>query len=152
MTGWLLDTNVISELRRASPSRRVAEFVATLPLEQINLSVVTYAELRYGIETLGDAARRSDLTLWLENVLRTKFAERTLELTEDILVKWRLMIAAGRQRGMTYSHPDILIAATAAHYGHTVVTRNVDEFLAAGVSVMNPWTGREFHPAEAGHR
>jgi predicted nucleic acid-binding protein len=63
-------------------------------------------------------------------------------IDQDILLKWRLIIHDGRQRGFTYSHPDVLIAATAAQHGMTVVTRNVREFVDAGVAVLDPWTGK----------
>ena len=95
MTGYLLDTNVISEFKRARP--------------------------------------------WLDNKLRPMFDGRELPIIEDILLKWRAIIAEGRKRGYTFSHPDVLIAASAAHYGLTVVTRNVREFVEAGVAVIDPW-------------
>ncbi len=142
MSGWLLDTNVLSELRRASPSRKVSAFVAGQSLDSLYVSAVTFAEIRFGIELVTEPARRSDLTLWLDNKLRPMFDGRILELNEDVLLKWRLIIEDGRKRGHTFSHPDVLIAATAAHHDVTVVTRNVDEFEAAGVAVFNPWTGK----------
>jgi toxin FitB len=142
VSGWLLDTNVLSELRRASPSRKVSAFVASQPLDSLYVSAVTFAEIRFGIELVTEPARRSDLTLWLDNKLRPMFDGRILELDEDVLLKWRLIIEDGRKRGHTFSHPDVLIAATAAHHDVTVVTRNIDEFEAAGVSVFNPWTGK----------
>ena len=142
MSGSLLDTNVLSELRRASPNRKVTAFVAGEPLDRLFVSVVTFAEIRFGIELVADPARRSDLVLWLDNKLRPMFDGRSLDVTEDVLLKWRLLIEAGRKRGHTFSHPDVLIAATAAHHVATVVTRNVDEFEAAGVAVLNPWTGK----------
>lgn len=142
MSGWLLDTNLLSELRRASPSRKVSAFVASQPLDSLYVSAVTFAEIRFGIELVTEPARRSDLTLWLDNKLRPMFDGRILELNEDVLLKWRLIIEDGRKRGHTFSHPDVLIAATAAHHDVTVVTRNIDEFEAAGVSVFNPWTGK----------
>ncbi len=145
MTGWLVDTNVLSELRRPNPSKRVAHFWSTQPLEKLHVSVVTFAEIRFGIEQLPDSGRRSDLIEWLDNRLRPKFEGRILGLSEDILLKWRLLIESGRRRGQTYSHPDILIAATAAHHGLTVVTRNIDEFSAAGLPVYDPWSGTQIN-------
>ncbi|MSO76295.1 MAG: type II toxin-antitoxin system VapC family toxin [Alphaproteobacteria bacterium] len=142
MTGWLLDTNVLSELRRPSPNRKVVAFVAGEPLDRLYVSAVTFAEIRFGIELVTDPARRSDITLWLDNKLRAMFDGRILDITEDILLKWRLIMEDGRQRGHTFSHPDLLIAATAAHHDLTVVTRDSDEFEAAGVAVLDPWTGR----------
>ena len=73
-------------------------------------------------------------------MLRPMFDGRVLPIDEDTLLKWRLIIEAGCQRGHTYSHPDVLIAATAAYYGLTVVTRNTREFVAAGAGVHDPWT------------
>ena len=142
MSGWLLDTNVLSELRRPNPSRKVTAFVGNEALDRLYVSAVTFAEIRFGIERVADPSRRSELTLWLDNRLRAMFDGRVLDITEDILLKWRLLIEAGRQRGHTFSHPDVLIAATAAHHDLTVVTRNTGEFEAAGNAVFNPWTGK----------
>lgn len=69
------------------------------------------------------------------------FEGRLLAITEDVLLTWRLIIESGRKRGYTFSHPDVLIAATAARHDLTVVSRNVKEFAAAGVAVLDPWTG-----------
>jgi toxin FitB len=142
VSGWLLDTNVLSELRRVKPDRKVVQFVAGEPLDRLYVSTVTVAEIRFGIELVADPARRSDLTLWLDHKLRPLFDGRSLGLSEDALLKWRLIIEDGRQRGVTFSQPDVLIAATAAHHGLVVVTRNVREFAAAGVAVFDPWTGK----------
>jgi len=141
VTGYLLDTNVISELKRARPDEMVLAFIAGEPLDRLYLSVVTFAEIRFGIEFLAHAGRRSDLKKWLDHKLRPMFQGRELPITEDILLGWRLIIEDGRKRGYTFSHPDVLIAASAAHYGLTVVTRNVREFVEAGVAVIDPWAG-----------
>jgi len=103
------------------------------------VSEVTFAEIRFGIELIGDPERRSELHHWLDRRLRPLFDRRALPVTEDILLQWRLMIEGGRKRGHTFSHPDILIAATAAQHGLTVVTRNTSEFAAASVPFFNPW-------------
>ena len=139
MSGWLLDTNVISELRRKQPEPAVERFVAEQPLRNLYVSDVTFAEIRFGIELIADPERRAELHHWLAQRLRPLFDRRALPVTEDILLQWRLMIEAGRKRGHTFSHPDILIAATAAQHGLTVVTRNTGEFAAAGVAIFNPW-------------
>lgn len=140
--GFLLDTNVIWELKRPRPSDKVARFVAGEPLDRLYLSSVTFAEIRFGIERVTDAAKRSDLALWVEHRLRPMFEGRILGLDEDVLLKWRLLIEDGRQRGHTFSHPDVLIAAIAAHHGLTVATRNAIEFVAAGVATLDPWMGK----------
>ena len=143
MTGWLVDTNVISELRKPRPEKRVVSFVSQQPLDALFISIVTFAEIRFGIERLDDAAKRARISAWLENEMRPLFEDRVLPLSEDILLKWRLIIEEGRKRGHTFSHPDVLIAATAAHHGLTVVSRNTREFVAASVSTFDPWTGEQ---------
>jgi toxin FitB len=139
VTDWLLDTSVLSELRRARPEPRVVEFVAAQRLDSLFVSAVTFAEIRFGIERIADAAKRADLNDWLANALRPMFAQRTLPVSEDVMLKWRLLVEAGRKARHTYSQPDLIIAATALHYGLTLVTRDAEEFEKAGVVVFNPW-------------
>ena len=139
MTGWLLDTNVISELRRPRPNARVRAFVAAQPLEQLFVSTVTFAEIRYGIETVSDPIRRAELGDWLVHKVRPMFEQRALEVTEDVMFKWRLLVEDGRKAGHTFSQPDLIIAATALHHGLTVVTRDTADFALARVPLLNPW-------------
>ncbi len=146
MSGWLLDTNVLSELRRKQPAPAVVDFVAGLPLHRLHVSTVSFAEIRYGIELLDDPERRATLTHWLEHRLRPMFAGRVLPLCELTLLQWRLIIESGRKRGHTFSHPDVLIAASAARHGLTVVTRNTGEFDMAGVAVVDPWQAPKREP------
>ncbi|HUO84028.1 MAG TPA: type II toxin-antitoxin system VapC family toxin [Thermoanaerobaculia bacterium] len=141
MSGWLLDTNVLSELRRPRPDRNVVRFVAAQPLEILHISVVTLAEIRFGIEKVTDPARRMDLNEWVEHHLRPMFEGRILQITEDIMLKWRLLVEEGRKKGHTLSQPDLMIAATAAHHGLTVVSRDTSEYESAEVPVLNPWNG-----------
>ena len=140
MTGWLLDTNVLSELRRPRPEPKVVAFVTAQPLEHLFVSSVTLAEIRFGIELLSEANRRAELTAWLTHKLRPMFEQRVLAVSEDIIFRWRLLVEEGRKIGYTSSQPDLFIAATALHHGLTVVTRNTDDFAKARVPVFNPWT------------
>ena len=71
MTGWLLDTNVLSELRRPKAERKVVAFVASQPIESLYVSTVTFAEIRFGIENVRSTARRAELSDWLTHKLRT---------------------------------------------------------------------------------
>jgi len=139
VTGWLLDTNVISELRRQRPEPRVVEFVAAQPLEQLFVSTVTLAEIRFGIELVADVNRRAVLSDWLTQKVRPMFEQRVLPVTEDIMFKWRLLVEEGRKSGHTYSQPDLIIAATAAHHGLTIVSRDTSDYEKAGVPLKNPW-------------
>lgn len=141
MTGWLLDTNILSELRRQRPEPKVVEFVAAQQLDRLFVSDVTFAEIRFGIEQVPDAARRADLDDWLRHKLRPMFARRTLPITEDVMLKWRLLVEQGRKTGHTFSQPDLIIAATALDRGLTVVTRDTSDFEKAHCPVVNPWSG-----------
>jgi predicted nucleic acid-binding protein len=139
MTGWLLDTNVLSELRRPKPDVKVVQFVSSEALDRLHVSVVTFAEIRFGIEHLDDVSRRMELNEWLDHKLRPMFEDRVLDITEDIMLKWRLLVEKGRKTGHTFSQPDLLIAATALHHGLTVVSRDTRELEASGVPWVNPW-------------
>ena len=140
MTGWLLDTNILSELRRPKPERKVVGFVSAQPLDQLYVSSVTFAEIRFGIELVSDSARRAALTDWLTHKVRPMFDQRVLEISEDVMFKWRLLVEQGRKRGYTYSQPDLIIAATALTHGLTVVSRDKTDHERAGVAAFNPWT------------
>ena len=139
MSGWLLDTIVISELRRPRPNARVCAFVAKQALEDLFVSSVTFAEIRYGIETIGDPIRRAELNDWLVHKVRPMFDQRVLEVSEDVMFKWRLLVEDGRKAGHTFSQPDLIIAATALHHGLTIVTRDTGDYMLARVSLLNPW-------------
>lgn len=142
MRGFLLDTNVLSELRRPRPEPSVPAFVAAQPEESLFVSEVTFAEIRFGIEQAADPARRATVSAWLTHTLRPLFAGRTLALTEDVILCWRLLLEAGRRRGHTFGLLDLLIAATAAEAGLVVVSRDATHFVAAGVPMLDPWSGR----------
>lgn len=139
MTGWLLDTNILSELRRVRPAPKVVAFVAAQPLELLYVSTVTLAEIRFGIELVADPAQRAELTDWLTHKVRPMFEGRVLPIDEDVMFKWRLLVEEGRKAGHTFSQPDLIIAATALHYGLTVVTRDTGDYARARVPVLNPW-------------
>ncbi len=139
--GWLLDTNILSELRRPKPEKKVVAFVAAQPLERLFVSSVTLAEMRIGIELLPDVNIRTELKEWLDHSVRPMFEARTLPVSEDVMFKWRVLVEDGRKAGHTYSQPDLIIAATALHHGLTVVSRDTADFLRARVSTFNPWTG-----------
>lgn len=140
MNGWLLDTNILSELRRKRPERKVIEFIAAQSLERLYVSSVTFAEIRFGIELVHDLAKRTDLQHWLTHKLRPMFAQRVLAVSEDIMLTWRVLVEQGRKSGHTFSQPDLIIGATALHHGLTVVSRDTVEYLHAGVPTLNPWS------------
>ena len=136
---WLLDTNVLSELRRPKPDQRVVAFVTDCPLEELHISVVTLAEIRFGIELVDEPNHRAALNDWLTRKVRPMFDGRVLQITEDIMLKWRLLVEDGRKTGHTFSQPDLIIAATAIHHGLTVVTRDRSDYDKARAPFFNPW-------------
>jgi len=141
LTGWLLDTNVISELRKRNCDPKVRRWVESQRSNDLFLSVVTLAEIRFGIERAPDTTLRAELLEWLDAVLLVWFDGRILEITEVVMLEWRRMVERGRAMRHTFSQPDLLIAATTAVNGLAVATRNVADFEKAGIPVLNPWRG-----------
>ena len=139
MTGWLLDTNILSELRRPKPEPKVTAFIAAQPLDRLYVSTVTFAEIRFGIERASEPNHRAELHDWLTHKVRPMFERRVLAITEDVMFKWRLLVEEGRKVRHTFSQPDLIIAATAAHYDLVIVTRDVSDYRRTRVPVFNPW-------------
>jgi hypothetical protein len=139
LTDWLLDTNILSELRRPKAEPKVLAFIAAQPLDRLYISAVTLAEIRFGIERVADAGRRAELNDWLTHKVRPMFDGRVLVISEDVMFKWRLLVEDGRKAGHTFSQPDLIIAATALHYDLMVVTRDVSDYQRARAAVFNPW-------------
>jgi predicted nucleic acid-binding protein len=139
LTLRLLDTNILSELKRPNPNHRVVDFVNSCPLDEPYVSIVTLAEIRFGIETAPELHRRAELQQWLANTIRPMFAGRVISITEEIMLRWRVIVEGGQKAGRTFPQPDLIIAATALEYDLAVVTRNVKDFAGLGVTILNPW-------------
>ncbi len=139
VSGWLLDTNVVSELRKgpkAAPSVRF--WAVQTRQDEIYVGSLNLAEIRIGIDRLDDQDFAAELRAWLV-ALRRSFAGRTLAVSEDILVAWCRLNMHGQKSGYTYSQPDSLLAATAIVHGLGVATRNTRDFEQAGITIVNPW-------------
>jgi len=134
---YLLDTNVLSELRRRAPAPAVLAWFQDRPVGSLYLSVLTLGELRKGIEALADEPRRLGLIDWLETQLPAFFAGRILPVDATVADRWGRMLAAA---GRPVPAIDSLLAATAAAQGLTLVTRNLRDVADLGVPVINPWT------------
>jgi predicted nucleic acid-binding protein len=139
MSGFLLDTNCISELVRPKPDRRVVEWMDAADESILYLSVLTLGEIRKGLAGLSQSKRRAHLETWLETGLRARFAERVLPVNAPIAERWGLIAAEAKLRGKPLPVIDGLIAATALHHNLTVVSRNTRDFAAVHAQVLNPW-------------
>jgi predicted nucleic acid-binding protein len=115
------------------------DFVASQALDLLHVSVVTFAEIRFGIELVKDAGRRLELSEWLDHKLRPMFEGRVLEISEDIMLIWRLLVEEGRKSGYTSAQPDLIIDATALHHPLTIVSRDTSEYQRVNVPFINPW-------------
>ena len=139
MTGFLLDTNVLSEFARAQAAdQHVDRWLKVTPEETLFASVLTFAEIRRGIELLPVGKRRTQLEEWQDD-LQISFAARLLPVTKSIGDRWAVLSAQAQRRGTPLAIMDGLIAATALEHDLTVVTRNVKDFAGLGVPTLNPW-------------
>ena len=139
MNGFLLDTNVISELVKPAPHHAVVDWVASTDEDLMFLSVLTVGEIRKGIMGLRAGSRRTRLESWLETGLRARFSGRILPVDEAVADRWGTAAARAAARGRPLPVIDGLLAATAVHHNLTFVTRNVSQVEAAGVLVFDPW-------------
>ncbi len=139
MKGFLLDTNVLSELIRKRPDQRVAAWIEATDESLLYLSVLTLGEIRKGIATLPGVSRRMALEAWLESDLRARFASRILPIDEAVADRWGQITGQAAAHKMALPVIDGLLAATALNHNLTFVTRNTQDALATGVSAFNPW-------------
>ncbi len=136
---FLLDTNVVSELVRPRPNPGLVEWLAERDEDQVFLSVVSLAELRYGIARLPVGKRRRNLEEWLHGELLQRFDGRILPVDDDVALTWGDVTAECAAVGRPIEAMDGLLAATARVHALELVTRNASDFAAALTSVHNPW-------------
>jgi predicted nucleic acid-binding protein len=137
--GYLVDTNIPSELTRETPDARVAAFLENAGRESVFLSAMTVGEICKGIDMLPASQKRNALQDWLDMDVRSWFAGRILPVTESIAERWGHLAAAAKRKGVTLAVVDGVLAATALEHGLTLVTRNVRDFAVPGVVLLNPW-------------
>ena len=136
---FLLDTNVVSELRKAGSGLADANVVAWLSAEDASsfyLSAITVMELELGIllKARKDAAQGARLRAWMDSHVLPEFSQRTLSVDSAVALRSaRLHVPDPRPER------DSLIAATALVHGMTMVTRNVGDFAGMGLTLVNPW-------------
>ncbi|MEZ5644941.1 MAG: type II toxin-antitoxin system VapC family toxin [Burkholderiaceae bacterium] len=135
---YLIDTNVLSELRRRGPEAQVVKWFEQRPASTLHLSVLTLGELRKGIDVLPEGARKRALLDWLETELPRFFAGRIHAVDAQVADRWGRLVA---QAGRPLPAIDSLLAATALAHGMALVTRNLKDFRHPDLVVINPWNG-----------
>jgi predicted nucleic acid-binding protein len=140
MSGFLIDTNILSEYNRpGGPDAGVKRWLETADRQSQHVSVITLAEIQKGIELLAEGKRRTLLELWLKEDLETWFSSRILSVDRPVASHWASLMSQAIRRGKPLPTVDSLIAATALAHGLIVVTRNVRDFQDTGATVLNPW-------------
>jgi toxin FitB len=140
MTGFLLDTNCISELVRPKPDQRVMEWMDAADEATLYLSVLTIGEIRKGVAGLAPGKRRVRLEKWIEVDLQARFAGRIVPIDAATVHRWGSIAAEAQRRGIALAVIDGLLAATALHHDLTLVSRNAGDFAVTQVPVLNLWT------------
>lgn len=133
---YLIDTNVLSELRRKAPDAGVVRWFAERSPMTLYLSVLTLGEIRKGVSGVRPAARRQALLDWLETDLPNYFLGRILSVDMAVAARWGSLLA---DAGRPLPAIDSLLAATAIEHDLVLVTRNVKDFAALPVELFNPW-------------
>ena len=136
---FLLDTNVVSEWIKPRPNPGVVAWTEEVDEDRVFLSVVTLAELRFGIERLASGQRRTRLGAWLEEELPLRFEGRILNIHPAVADACGRLVARAETMGRPAEAMDAFIAATAEVHGLTVVTRNTSDFQSLSKDVLNPW-------------
>ena len=137
---FLLDTNVVSEWVKPRPNAGVVEWLANADEDRLFLSVVTLAELRYGVERLPAGRKSAQLQDWLETELAVRFEGRVVAVDEVIAAAWGGLLARADAAGRPLGAMDGFLAATAAVHQMTLVTRNEMDFGAVAIKTFNPWS------------
>ena len=137
---FLLDTNVVSETTRPQPSAMVLGWIAAQPGESLFISAITIGELRRGALVLAAGKKRNALLRWIETGIKADFAGRILPVDTAVMERWAELQIATQKVGRRLPLMDSLLAATALAHGLTLATRNLADFKAAGVPLLDPWT------------
>ncbi len=139
MSGFLLDTNIISELIKPKPEARLAAWVESADEDLLYLSVLTVGEIRKGIVAMEQGKRRAALQSWLETDLKPRFSGRILPIDEATADRWGAIAGEAAMKGITVPVVDGLLAASALQHNLTVVTRNTRNFAGTSVHAFSPW-------------
>ena len=136
---YLLDTCVLSEYTRRKPEEKVFKWVDAIAEEELFLSAITIGEIKNGIERLENSHRKTELQVWLNDGIIQRFGQRILPLDAQTMLVWGSLSAKMGKAGQPVPVMDSLIVATALQNNLIIATRNVSDYLACGVQLINPW-------------
>ena len=136
---YLLDTCVLSEFTRRKPDEKAIQWIDSLDEEMLFISVITVGEIQRGIERLPDSHRKTELLVWMNTELLTRFAERMVAIDAPTMFLWGSLVARMESSGQPMGVMDSLILASALQNNLIIATRNVTDFLPGGVQVIDPW-------------
>jgi predicted nucleic acid-binding protein len=139
MSGFLVDTNVLSEAVRTKPEPRVLDWIGAADEALLYLSVLTLGEVRKGLALLPQGKRRTRIETWIDVEVQFRFAGRILPINSAVADRWGLLAAEAKKNGRALATIDGLLAATALEHNLTIVTRNVRDFRDTHVLLLNPW-------------
>lgn len=135
----ILDTNVVSELLRPAPEKRVVDWLGGVDGSGVYLTSITEAELRMGVAILPAGKRRDGLAEMIDQIIREDFADRILPFDSPAAMAFATIAASRRASGRPIAHADCQIAAIAQAAGAKVATRNTPDFADCGIKLINPW-------------
>jgi predicted nucleic acid-binding protein len=136
---FLLDTNAVSEWVKPRPNPGLIGWMESTDEDRVFISVITLAELRYGVERLAAGARRRRLEEWLGHELPLRFEGRILPVDTNVAEAWGKTVSRSDAAGRPIGAMDAFLAATAESHHLTLVTRNISDFQVLK-AVLNPWT------------
>jgi toxin FitB len=139
VSGFLLDTNVISEITRPRPDQGVIKWIESTDESLLHLSVLTLGEIRKGVALLPDGRRRVSLEAWLDRDLIVRFSGRILPIDLEIADRWGRISASATAKRTPLPVIDCLLGSTAMHYNLTLVSRDETCSGIPGIELFNPW-------------
>ncbi len=134
---YLLDTNIISELVKQTPTESVLQWIDSVDNEKLYISVITLGEIRKGISGIKNQERQEKISHWLEIELPAYFEDRILNIDPKVADTWGCL--QGIDKGYILPAIDGLIAATAKAHNLKLVTRNTKDFIRIPIEIINPW-------------
>ncbi len=144
---FLIDTNIISETRKAGRSPAVMDWLASNVIDDIWTSTANLAELEYGAAMATDVLHRESIETWIADTVRPWFGNRVLQVEESSLRRWLMLLKQAQKHQLPAPHFELLVAAIALDKNMSIATRDVAPFFACGVPLFNPWTGDRFNGA-----